>query len=782
LQRSKSQLAVEHAIRTQEQSPETCVFWIHASNAARYQQSLREVADCVKIPGREDPKADLPKLVQDWLIECKRKWLLVVDNLDDAQFLLQPSTTNREDTCKPLVRYLPACEYGSILVTSRTRDASSEVAEWKDTVEVSPMNETHASALLVKKLGTEQAAGSEGSKTQDVAHLVAALDYMPLAIVQAAAYISYMMPPYSVADYLADYGKGESKQRQLLKHDKGQLRRDWEAKNSILVTLQLTFDQLWKVNPGASRLMSLMSCFDRQDIPANLLRDGVLLGSNIGNQPQLAPATEVTDQVNSFPQSSRDDTFDGDMATLRSFCLISAKIGRLSYTMHALVQLAMQIWLEDKKTCMSWRLVFLNVLDTAFPRPSEDRIRAVGGPLFLHVLVAETQQPGDDENLSTWARLLTHAALHALRRGSANEAERLAKKGMEAHRRLYGLLNDRTALSVFVVATAYSLQGRREEATELHLKLLDERKELLGTKHKDTIHSMIFLAREYISQGWRDAAERLLLEVLCMDLEENDPNKTYCQRSLAILYRDQGRWTDAVKLGEELLRKKSSRFGLDDHDTLEAQIEMANTYAEVGRIADAKTLLVEVFDKRKTRDGLFIELANGGASNLAWIYLQEGRFEEAGKLYIEILGSREMIGEIESLNVFAIKSQLALTYSELGRIEDTQRLLVESWQAMRTSSIFNTKGRLRHLLVPILTMYKIGKRAEAIDMMDKYVQKRQEIFSDDDPGLIKARGWLEKWKAETTGQEGTDQEGSQRGETVLGKRKLESTDSTEEEM
>jgi hypothetical protein len=69
------------------------VLWVHASNAARFEQSFRKIADSVKITGRQDPQANVFKLVHDWLRECKQKWLLVLDNVDDARFLLDNPAT-----------------------------------------------------------------------------------------------------------------------------------------------------------------------------------------------------------------------------------------------------------------------------------------------------------------------------------------------------------------------------------------------------------------------------------------------------------------------------------------------------------------------------------------------------------------------------------------------------------------------------------------------------------------------------------------------------------------
>ena len=49
------------------------------------------------MPGRRDPKANIFKLVHDWLRDEKNgKWLLILDNIDDASFLLNLKAPVRE--------------------------------------------------------------------------------------------------------------------------------------------------------------------------------------------------------------------------------------------------------------------------------------------------------------------------------------------------------------------------------------------------------------------------------------------------------------------------------------------------------------------------------------------------------------------------------------------------------------------------------------------------------------------------------------------------------------
>lgn len=49
--------------------PHTWVLWVHASNAARFTQAYRNIATKVDLPGRDDPKVDILRLVYDWLYD-----------------------------------------------------------------------------------------------------------------------------------------------------------------------------------------------------------------------------------------------------------------------------------------------------------------------------------------------------------------------------------------------------------------------------------------------------------------------------------------------------------------------------------------------------------------------------------------------------------------------------------------------------------------------------------------------------------------------------------------
>jgi hypothetical protein len=236
-----------------------------------------------------------------------------------------------------IYEYLPHYEHGSILVTSRNKEAALKLVKQRDIVAVEPMDSTQALALFEKKLGVQENNG-------DIIKLAAALDYMPLAIVQAAAYVSRRAPRCSVEQYLKEFKKSERKRTSLLNRDEGQLhelRRDGEVKNAIFVTWQISFEHILQTRPSAADLLSLMSFFDPQGIPEKLVQSRAEQGDAKGDQKKRDADDWDSDASLSSSQSSTSmDDFEDDVVALRNFYLISVDTKGTTFEMHALVQLA----------------------------------------------------------------------------------------------------------------------------------------------------------------------------------------------------------------------------------------------------------------------------------------------------------------------------------------------------------------------------------------------------------------------------------------------------------
>jgi hypothetical protein len=79
------------------------------------------------------------------------------------------------------------------------------------------MHNTAAHALLRKKLGDTE------EKDNSVAKLATTLNYMPLALMQAAAYICERALRCSVQQYIEEYKQSDSRKTSLLNREAGHL-------------------------------------------------------------------------------------------------------------------------------------------------------------------------------------------------------------------------------------------------------------------------------------------------------------------------------------------------------------------------------------------------------------------------------------------------------------------------------------------------------------------------------------------------------------------------------
>lgn len=193
-----------------------------------------------------------------------------------------------------------------------------------DIIEVKPMNQEHALALLHKKL-------PESLDPSDSAELVHILDYMPLAITQAAPYIRQRVPRITLSKYLHDLGTNDKDKASLLKKDVGDTRRDGRASNSVIATWQVSFEHIRRQWPSAARLLSLMSLFDRQGIPESLLRQSYQEDGEI------------------------EADFEDDISTLTSYSLVAMNTKGNEFEMHRLVQFSTKKWLELYDELEHWK-------------------------------------------------------------------------------------------------------------------------------------------------------------------------------------------------------------------------------------------------------------------------------------------------------------------------------------------------------------------------------------------------------------------------------------------
>lgn len=282
---------------------------------------------------------------------------MILDNADDTDFLINAHAIDQSQagdsgrqTFRQLRDCLPQSQNGSILITTRSRESALKLSEWNEIVLVDPMNASNAVELLDKKL---ESTGQRSDK--DHRELAALLEFVPLAIIQAASHICQLSPQYSARQYIEEFRKSDRKKSSLLDHGAGEFRRDCKAKNSIIITLQISFEYIRRTLPSAADLLSPMSFLDRQGIPEALIR--VQPASEHGHrslkeneehrdgeekrQRDVKEDGKEEENGDSVLGQSEDDGFSTDILTLRNYSFLSAGTDQ-TLTMHALVQLAIR--------------------------------------------------------------------------------------------------------------------------------------------------------------------------------------------------------------------------------------------------------------------------------------------------------------------------------------------------------------------------------------------------------------------------------------------------------
>jgi len=192
----KSQIAIEYSYRLRCRIPGKWVFWVHVSNAAKAEQAYRDIATKVDLPGHDDPKVNILRLVLNWLSdEQNGTWLMILDNADDSGVFIDQNTSNpsyRSDSVYPgpcLMNFVPQVAHGAVLITSRNRTAAyALVGDYENIIKVDPLDKDKSLDLMKSKLKVDTVM------EEDAKSLLKALEYVPLAITQACAYIKELNP------------------------------------------------------------------------------------------------------------------------------------------------------------------------------------------------------------------------------------------------------------------------------------------------------------------------------------------------------------------------------------------------------------------------------------------------------------------------------------------------------------------------------------------------------------------------------------------------------------
>jgi tetratricopeptide (TPR) repeat protein len=593
-------VAIEFSYRFRQANPNAHVFWVYGGNIARFYQGYKSIAQALALPSWDDPDVSILELVSAWFREAASKFLLVVDNADNITHWWPGkyrSASALDDPSSNLANFLPESkEHGRTLFTTRDNRIAGRLQKQGRPIALQPMTAEEAQQLFHSKAAA--AAAVSGFEESDVCDLVHELDYLPLAVSQAASFIEENS--ITVAQYLAAIRSDDAEE--FLHEELNDSRRDEDSINSVFRTWKLSFDSITQQKPAAAELLSLLAMLDRQSVPKWLLK---------GN--------EVTTSL----------------GTLQAFHLITTRAGSQSFQLHRLVQRFVQLALKRAGTAQKWREAALVCVSRSYPTVIGVAEWPVCDALAPHVRIVTGYKYDTTAARLELAHLLCWAADFDIERGMYVQALRRAKRSLsmfqelvpeEDQRRaaatwLYGRLQyyeaesdedlNRAAdtlkealrisanpslsyaESAFELAHFYHDQSNKEACLHMSRASFECWKAMEGTGSVRTLDNMHDYALELALLGHSDEAVAKWQEIVALcpasDLSEN--TKTVCTyRSLASIAEFQGDASFAEVLYQKLITLCTAIYNPQHRHVFDYRLSHAEQVLRQGRLDEAMVL------------------------------------------------------------------------------------------------------------------------------------------------------------------------------------------------
>ena len=632
---------------------------------------------------------------------------MVLDNADDLDTFFAKTTSTGADSqpTMPLIDYLPQSPCGLILITTRDARMSRRLGGSETSIVVEAMLPSEAQDLLRSRF---ERPGSDNDDNSRI--LVDELAYIPLAITQAAAFISEN--EISLAVYLEILRTGDSDLQDLLDEDLGDLRRDSESQNSVVRTWKISFDLISKQSPRAAEMLSLMAVLDRQGIPKSLLQN----------------------------DADRKTDFVTARGILQKFSLISTEDGGSKYGLHRLVQLATRRWLEIQGIKESWQEKALLMLIDKVPTVDFENWTTYQS-LLPHARIVTQYENLAEARPIHFAELLEIMVGFDIQQGRYEIAYTRALAAFEVHKTVVDLEHPSTLRSMAILAAACWAQGRRGEAEQLQVRVVETSLKVLKEEHPETLQSMATLALWYYGQQRWDEAKRLQLRVMETSLrvlKDDHPISLLSMYGLAAIYRQQEQWDKAEELQVRVIEIQENLLTDEHLQTLNSMINLTALYAMQRRWDEAEKLqkrMIWILTKlREEEHPRTLELM----VLLAMTYGKQERFVKAEELLKHVLEIQNRVLGEEHPTTRDTMDRLAVTFAHQSRWDEAAKLLermIEMQKRVLNEEHPDTLNSMTHLG---FVYERQGRRDEAIKLMQVVVQLSTKILGRNHPDTLEA--------------------------------------------
>ncbi|KAF7369456.1 FabD/lysophospholipase-like protein [Mycena venus] len=675
------------------------IFFIDTSTIVTIETGLKNIAVAKDF-------GDSPQDGLLWLTSKVEEWLLFFDNADDPSINLND--------------FIPQCTHGNIIITSRNPGLCVYAGSHSL---VSDMEEEDAVALLLKSAAQEVTFSTQKNATE----IIKALHYLPLAIVQAGAFISKSQDLHG---YLALYTKNQA---QLLSEKPAQPhdRYAW----TVYTTWQISFDRL---RPSAA--MFLLHC---SFLHHNGITEEIFSHASKYTFQSDGPSKEELQGPLEFLSHFLGPS--GEWATLQflnvtneiqAYSLISFDSEKKLFSIHPLVHAWSRVIVCNPERYMS---TIGSILGMAISEHPNQSIELASVVLCPHVEFVVQMNAKVALYFSVQYGLMFSGA------GKYKQAEKLLKEVLEKWQQLLGDNHPDTLLAMSNLASTYSDLGEHQKAEELQIIVLEKRKQLLGDSHPATLLTMGNLASTYADLGEYQKAEELkiiVLEKWKQLLGDSHPDTLLAMGNLASTYADLGEHRKAEELQIIVLEKRKQLLGDSHPATLLTMGNLASIYSDLGEHQKAEELKVIVLEKRKQLLGDSHPNTLLAMGNLASTYSDLGEHQKAEESKIIVLEKQKQLLGDNHPDTLLTMSNLARTYANLGehqKAEELEIIVLEKRKQLLGDSHPDTLLTMGNLAS---TYSDLGEHQKAEELQIIVLEKQKQLLGDSHPNTLLTMGNL----------------------------------------
>ncbi|KAM0541043.1 hypothetical protein ACHAPJ_013403 [Fusarium lateritium] len=589
----KTQIALSYAYSACAEYPNLSVFWVYASSANQIRQSYSPIAHACQIPGHNDPNTDILVLVKQWLqVEHQKPWLMIVDDADDIGLFCDDDKISK---------YLPVCKQGMLLVTTKSQELAIMVTKGQHFFEVDRFTDEEARSLLTAKC--------KGPLFQpsNMASLASLLEHVPIALVQAAAFIQENRMPFSL--YLALFL--EHRRRGLIKLFDEDFETDGKSPESsqiVAETWLLSFLQVKDILAG--ELLSLICVLDCHSIHQSFLDNYTECKHKTTWPLQRIRAVDI----------------------LKNFSLVSVARDN-SLTVHQLVQLVTQRWLiQENKMTSYTRAALATMWNLYYSQPSLSTWCSRSMFLSHTVSVLKLQSTMAKVNYRELkAGFLSRMTTRHLMDLGLGEAESFSLQNITVPRAWLEYEDETPLTPTKRLTKAYVSRESWQEMSTAYETALTLVKSLVGDEHLETLNLMLKLGVAYLGQSRIKYAQDLFSQVCntsLMVFGENSSTLLDSLRHHAAACNLQNQLPAAVNLLEKGLVISWKVYGKVSLGTAVFQYELATVKFDSGLYDEAVALMIECIDTLKEAFGPEDPLIARPAQRLeVWEEQLDGRSE-----------------------------------------------------------------------------------------------------------------------------------------------------------